>query len=766
MQQRCIKASTARAVTDSTDLPTPRNITVPPVAGERRGLSKWGPYVAGLAVLAALVTVLVFAGLTPLPPTDFVVVSLFAIDALLILILCGFIFFETARLLAARRAGAAAARLHIRIVGLFSIVAAAPALIMALTASLVLERGFNPAFMQDLRGFVQNTAEAARLYREGQCKALIREAELTASDLDRGRALFNADRALFRDYFASRQRFLGFSAAAMIKPDGTIFEKPADFKLPEGKGPRVETPIVQPEASDFADATKGEQTCLVLSEGKAFVALKPISSFPDVYLYVAREIDAFAVEFPREAANVIALYDAFDRHRSNILKAFALMFMMMATIMLLAAMWLGLSFANRLVGPIRRLIRATDLVAGGNLYVQVPIKRSEGDFAHLGETFNKMTTELRLNQNRLIEANQQMDERRAFTAAVLDGVPAGVVGLDAGGNVTVVNPAACALLDKGEADVVGGALVEVAPELLPVMAEAERTRLYHGQASLTRRGRERILNVRVAREAAGGRVVTLDDITELVTAQRTAAWADVARRIAHEIKNPLTPIQLSAERIKRKYGKVITQDREVFDQCTDTIVRQVDDIKRMVDEFSSFARMPKATPGQEDLAEIVRQAEFLQRVGSPKILFTTDIPATMSAVFDRRLLAQALTNILKNATEGIAVERDDGRIHVRLAQENGEARIDVIDNGRGFPAEHRKRLLEPYMTTRAEGTGLGLAIVNKILEDHGGRIELLDASDAGLPNAMQNEFPRGAWVRLAFPAAGVAAAPSEDSRAS
>ena len=513
MQQRCIKASLRRAVTDQIDLPTPSHVTVPPVAGERRGLSKWGPYVAGLAVLAALVTVLVFAGLTPVPPTDVVVVSLFALDAVLILILCGFIFFETARLLAARRAGAAAARLHIRIVGLFSIVAAAPALIMALTASLVLERGFNPAFMQDLRGFVQNTAEAARLYREGQCKALIREAELTASDLDRGRALFNADRALFRDYFASRQRFLGFSAAAMIKPDGTIFEKPADFKPVDGKA-RTETPIVQPEATDFADATKGEQTCLVLSEGRAFVALKPISSFPDVFLYVAREIDAFAVEFPREAANVIALYDAFDRHRSNILKAFALMFMMMATIMLLAAMWLGLSFANRLVGPIRRLIRATDLVAGGNLYVQVPIKRSEGDFAHLGETFNKMTTELRLNQNRLIEANQQMDERRAFTAAVLDGVPAGVVGLDASGHVTVVNPAARALLDTSETEAAGRPLIEIAPELLPVMAEAERTRLYHGQASLTRRGRERILNVRVARAAAAGRVVTLDDITE------------------------------------------------------------------------------------------------------------------------------------------------------------------------------------------------------------------------------------------------------------
>ena len=744
-------------MTDSSSPHGPKTLTVPPVAGDRRGLSKWGPYIAALAVLVALTTVLVFAGLTPIPPTDAVVISLFALDGALILILCGFIVFEATRLIAARRAGAAAARLHIRIVGLFSIVAAAPALIMALTASLVIERGLNPAFMQDLRGFVQNTAEAARLYREGQCKSLLREADLTASDLDRGRALFNADRALFRDYFGSRQRFLGFSAAAMIRADGSVFETPAEARSADRK-PTTQTPIVTPEPADFADAAKGEQTCLVLSEGRAFVALKPVQSFPDVYLYVAREIDAFAVEFPREAANVIALYDAFDRHRSNILKAFAVMFLMMAAIMLLSAMWLGLSFANRLVGPIRRLIRATDLVAGGNLYVQVPIKRSEGDFAHLGETFNKMTTELRLNQNRLIEANQQMDERRAFTAAVLAGVPAGVLGIDSVGAVTVVNPAAQALLDRDEDQLVGAHLDEIAPELTPVMAQAERARLFHGQASITRKGRERILNVRVAREAAGGRVVTLDDITDLVTAQRTAAWADVARRIAHEIKNPLTPIQLSAERIKRKYGKVITQDREVFDQCTDTIVRQVDDIKRMVDEFSSFARMPKARPQQEDLAEIVRQAEFLQRVGSPSITFTTEIPARAPAVFDRRLVAQALTNILKNATEGVGEERADGRIHVRLTERDGEMRIDVIDNGRGFPSENRQRLLEPYMTTRAEGTGLGLAIVNKILEDHGGRIDLLDSADAGLP-----EVSQGAWVRLAFPTAGPGADASDQS---
>ncbi|MBK9083088.1 MAG: PAS domain-containing sensor histidine kinase [Rhizobiales bacterium] len=715
--------------------------------GARRGaLSRFGPWLVSIAALLAFATILVFAGLTPIPPSNEVVLALFAADALIILLLLILIALEAWRLLQARRAGAAAARLHLRIVGLFSIVAAAPAIVMAIVASLVIERGLNPAFMQDVRGFVQNTAQAARLYRESQCKALLREADLTASDLDRAINLFNADRKLFRDFFSSRARFLGFATAAMIKRDGAVVERPDKPDAPA---------VVVPEQTDFDDAKKGETLCLVLAEGKTFVALRPLTAFPDTFLYVARDLDSFAVEFPREAGNIIALYDAFDRHRDNILKAFAVMFMMMAAIMLLSAVWLGLSFANRLVGPIRRLIRATDAVAGGNLYVQVPIKRSEGDLAHLGQTFNKMTSELRLQQNGLIDASRQIDARRVFTEAVLAGVPAAVVGVDGDDRVTVMNPAARNLFDAGDDGHVGRSLRDVAPELEPVMAEARsgRTRLAHGQVSLTRRGRERIFNVRVAAEhsdaAKAGRVVTLDDITDLVSAQRTAAWADVARRIAHEIKNPLTPIQLSAERLKRKYGKVITEDRAVFDQCTDTIVRQVDDIKRMVDEFSSFARMPKARVAPDDLAETVRQALFLMRVGHPAIAFEDDIPASMPAVFDRRLLSQALTNVIKNATEGLVEGQETPRVRVTLQDLEGVATIDVIDNGRGFPAEHRQRLLEPYMTTRAEGTGLGLPIVQKILEDHGGGIELLDAVNAGV-------WEKGAWVRLAFPREGAA----------
>lgn len=714
----------------------------------RRLISKLGPFAVVLALVAATASFLIFAGYTPIPPTDFVVLALFLINVVSIFFLFVLVVVEAWSLVAARRAQVAGARLHIRIVGLFSIIAVVPAILMAAVGSVTLERTLNPAFMHDVRGFILNTVDAARLFREGQCRSLLQEARLTAADLDRGKTMFTADRQLFHEFFASRVRFLGFTAAAMMHLDGTIEEK-------VDTGARFGTSIVKPQPNDFEDAKKNEPLCLILDEGRTFVALRKLSAFTDTFLYVARPVDPFSVEFPRQASRLIALYDAFDSHRQNIQIAFATMYVLIALIMLLSATWVGLSFANRLVAPIRRLIAATDQVACGNLYVQVAIDPSEGDLAHLGDTFNKMTSELRLQQNRLIAASNLIDERRLFTEAVLSGVPVAVIGIGTRGQITVLNPSAERLIqpsDDASATAIGQPIEAVLPEAAPVLAEARSgdIRLMQGQISVSRAGRERIFNIRVTTEpgdrAHKNYVVTLDDITDLVSAQRTAAWADVARRIAHEIKNPLTPIQLSAERLRRKYGRLITTDRDIFDQCVDTIVRQVDDIKRMVDEFSSFARMPKARLAEDDLTECVRQVIFLMRVGHPNIEFEDRVPeGSIMAQFDRRLLSQALTNVIKNATEGIAaqaaIEPFKGRISVSLnVTQAGFAEIFVIDNGKGFPKDNRNRLLEPYVTTRTEGTGLGLAIVAKILEDHGGGLELLDSPEG-----------RGAVVRLYFP---------------
>ena len=729
----------------------------------RRFRLKLGPIVVTLALGLALLTFVVFTGYTPIIPTDAVVIDLFIVDAAIILVLLGLVVAETVGLLIAWRSRTAGARLHLFIVGLFSITAAVPAIVMAVVGSVTLERGLYPAFMQDVRGFIGHTADAARLYREAQCNSLLRESDLMASDLDRAKVGYN-DRAFFQNYFASRVHFLGFTTAVMMKSDGSVVEK-----VETGKPPQV----VRPDPDDFAGARKHEPTCFILDNGNTFVSLRFLPSFDDTFLYLARPVDPFSVEFSTQAKEIINLYDVFDKHRRNIQVAFIIMYSLLAAILLLSSIWLGLSFAKYLVTPIRRLIRATDQVSSGNLYVQVPVRRQEGDLARLSSTFNKMTSELRVQQNKLLVANKMNDERRIFTEAVLAGVPAAVIGVGDKGQITVVNASVQKLLSLPgeEVSLIGAPLAGLVPELGSAIEEARtaRQRLFQTQIVLVRGPRERTLNVRVTTDVSPldeySQVVTLDDITDLITAQRTSAWADVARRIAHEIKNPLTPIQLSAERLKRRYGRVIVEGRDVFDQCIDTIVRQVDDIKRMVDEFSAFARMPKPMLEEEDVRTCIEQVLFLMREGHPDITFKAILPpAPVIARFDRRLVTQALTNITKNATEGIAAvtdeERGPGAIEVSLqVDDHGLAVIDVVDNGKGFPTENRQRLLEPYMTTRSDGTGLGLAIVAKIFEDHGGGIELLDAASDGHHN-------RGARVRLFFPLAQKStSAPSVQARA-
>ncbi len=720
-----------------------------PPTRKKRSLRPWlGPIVVVVAVACALATFLVMAEFGPLAPTADTLLALYIVDGAALVVLAAMVFSQSWTLFKAWRAGEAAARLHMRTVGFFSVVALVPALVLAVVGSVSLDRALNPAIMANLKGFVHNTAEAARVFRETQCGALLQEAQLTASDLDDASGLFIVDRVRFHQYFAKRARFLGFSAAALLKPTGEILDR-VDIS---GAASAI---IIAPPQTEFDNARKGERLCLLIDDDKTFVAIRALNSFPDTFLYVTRAIDPFAVEFPQQAEILINNYDAFEAFGVRVKRAFVTMYALLTTMMLLASVWVGLDFANRLVAPIRTLIAATDQVSAGNLNVQVDVDRSHGEMARLGDVFNKMTTELNLQQSRLLEANRINDERREFTEAVLAGVPAAVLGVDSQGTINVVNRSAEELL-RGAG--VGARAHEAMPEIIPLLKDATEVfpRAIQSQLTIKRGVSERTYNVRVTSarsvEEQLNFVVTLDDITDLVAAQRSSAWADVARRIAHEIKNPLTPIQLSAERLKRKYGRLIVQDRDIFDQCTDTIVRQVDDIKRMVDEFSSFARMPKARLVPDDLCECVRQVGFLMRVGNSDVDIAEDLPKSgLYAMFDRRLMSQALQNIVKNAIEGIAAQHEKqqekgeqiekGLVRISLRLHENMVELDVIDNGKGFPAANRQRLLEPYMTTRAEGTGLGLPIVAKIIEDHGGRLELLDA-----PNG------RGACVRLMVPA--------------
>ncbi len=722
---------------------------VPPAWTETQSRSfiyrGFGPAAVGAGLALAIATFVIFAGFTPIRPTTDVVLTLLVGDALVVIIVLALIAIELTRLRAARRASRAGARLHSRVIALFSLVAAIPAFVTAVVATVSVEWAINPAFMRNIGGFVQEAGEASLIYRESQCNSLLRDADLSASDISGVAKLIENDPKLFQSYLDERTRLLGFAAAAVVKSDGSFVATASgsDASL-----------FARPQSRDFADSKERQPFCALLKNGAVFVALRPIDGMDDDFFYAARAIDPTGDRLALDASGFDEVLTNFLAHRRNIELGFAIVFIMLASTLLISAVWIGLTFANYLVGPIRRLIRATDEVASGNLYVQVPTHKSEGDLGHLGDTFNKMTTELRLQRQSLMAANALAEERRAFIEAALSGVPAGVIGVDGAGVIGVANGAAEKLMGAAPGALIGKRIEDVSARIGEILAEARDgpARLHQGQATLIVHGRERLINVSVTGDPGGAdsnMVITLDDISELVAAQRSAAWADVARRIAHEIKNPLTPIQLSAERLKRRYGRTIVEGKDVFDQCTDTIIRQVDDIKRMVDEFSSFARMPKARLSRDDLSDCVRQALFMARVGRPDIVFEGELPAEpLWAEFDRRLISQALTNVLKNAGEGIDAKPPRGekaRIRVALsADREGRARILIADNGKGFPSEERHKLIEPYVTTRTEGTGLGLPIVIKILEDHAGTVELLD----GLERA---DGGHGAEVSMAFP---------------
>jgi two-component system, NtrC family, nitrogen regulation sensor histidine kinase NtrY len=729
--------------------------------------SGWIPRALGLAavalaLLSALLTFVVLAGLTPIAPTHEVVVTLLLANAGTVFLLVLVIAREVWGIVQARRRGRAAARLHVRIVALFSVIAAVPAVAVAVVASVTLDRGLDRLFSQQTRSLIENSLIVADAYVREHVQFVRADSIAIAIELARAKPLFDQSREQFHQFLVVQASIRGLPGVMLLDKDLNVIDQ-VDARTSEA--------FVKPSPEVLAAVNDTEPQVAMFLDDNYVAAIIKLRGYNDIYLYIARLLDPRVLAQLRATQASVAQYADLSARRVGIQIAFGLMYTVIALIVLLSAVWIGLNFANYLVAPIRRLISAAQVVSTGNLYVQVPTRRSEGDLAQLGETFNKMTQELRTQRDDIVRARDLIDSRRRFTEAVLAGASAGVIGVDADSCISILNRSAERLIGRAEAEVLGQPLAEVVPELAGMLeaARAGVLRLIQGQVTINRNGRERNLSVRVTSEqsgaAEGGYVVTLDDITELVAAQRTSAWADVARRIAHEIKNPLTPIQLSAERLRRKYGGVITEDGGVFKQCTDTIVRQVDDIKRMVDEFSRFARMPKPVMTAEDVADTVRQVVFLQRVANADIDLDLEIAEEpMPAKFDRRLISQALTNIIKNATEAIAAvppgELGRGRIRIWAGREGNDIVIDVIDNGIGLPKENRSRLLEPYVTTREKGTGLGLAIVGRILEEHGGCIELGDAADK-IPGQ------RGAWMRLRFaaePASSNEAEPAPQSQ--
>jgi two-component system, NtrC family, nitrogen regulation sensor histidine kinase NtrY len=702
-----------------------------------------------LSLCSGLATYLILTGLTPIVPTHRVVVGVLLINLILVLAMILIIAWQVTGLWLARQRQVAGAQLHVRIVSLFSVIAVVPAILLAIFASISLDRGLDHWFSVRTKSIIQNSIDVATAYLQEHGQVIRADTLAMAKDIDEAVALVKSQPQGFGNFLTAQAAIRALPIAYLIDGDGKILATAASV-------PDVPYRAPPKEAMDLAK----DGQVIVIAPGQTSLvgAIKSLQNFNDTYLYVIRPVNARVLQQLRATRASVAEYQLLEQRRAGVQVAFGLMYVAIALTLLLSAIWIGMWFANRLVAPIRQLMGAAQQISQGNLAVNVDVRPADGDLAVLGSSFNTMTSELRSQRDALVGANTKLDDRRRFMEAVLSGVTAGVVGIDADGTVSLVNRSAETLLGMKEADLADKPLAKAVPEFGPVLKRAQKQgkRLINDQITLRRHGSERNFAVRVTSEGpdqeAQGFVVTFDDMTELVSAQRSTAWADVARRIAHEIKNPLTPIQLSAERIRRKYGASITKDREVFDQCTDTIIRQVSDIGRMVDEFSSFARMPKPVMEPHDVREIVREAVFLFQVSRSEIAFELDLPdKPLMALSDRRLLAQAVTNLVKNASEAIdsAVEAaparaGTGRILAKVRTKGDRVQITVIDNGCGLPKENRERLVEPYMTTRAKGTGLGLAIVQRITEQHGGTLTLADAPK-------RNGKIEGASVRIDLP---------------
>ncbi len=631
------------------------------------------------------------------------------------------------RRLAIRRAGGTTARLHVNLVFFFSLVAAIPTLLVAVFASLLFQSGVQFWFSPDSRGMLENANELARgYYNENQLEigntttAMVSDLRFVMQQYP-----FGSDEFVEQFYLQVLARELSESAIVQQRPDGSLsvaaIADPGESSNPE----RV--------VAEALDRLRAGESYVVTAQRERIEAVAPISLEAGLYLYNARTTDAEALSQWERAQSVLRQYDDLARQARVRQLQFNLMLFAVSLTLVGLAVWFALRFADRQVKPLTNLVTAAREVGGGNYSLRVTGRTGSDEIGLLNRAFNRMTEQIERQTAALIGANRQLAERRSFIEAVLQSITAGIVTVDPDGQVMLMNSSAQRLLlDRAGPAPLGLDLAQVAPQIASLLSSGAS----NGIVQYSKDGELLTLAVKVAR-AAEGHVITFEDITRQLLDQRQAAWSDVARRIAHEIKNPLTPIQLATERLQRRYRKQIDNDGELFEELTGTIIRQVGDLRRMVDEFSSFARLPKPNFRQEDALDLVRQALFLQEVAHPEIDYNLSVETEIPAIAcDRHQFGQAMTNVLKNAYEAIETRKRDeepsyrGRIAVAVDIDDRFLSVSVTDNGVGLP-DGGVRIKEPYVTTREKGTGLGLAIVNKIVEEHGGGLDLAPLEGGG-----------------------------------
>lgn len=701
---------------------------------QRPGLSqKLALTLAALAVASCAATVAVMMGWqdTPNPET---VLWLLYLDAFLLLLLGVIVSLRLVSIWLDQREGRAGSGLHTRLVLMFGFVAITPAILVAVFSALFLNFGIHNWFSERVSTALSSSHSVARSYLHEHQQNIRADVLATANDLNNEAAMLMQNPRGFNTYLSRQAGIRSFQEALVVDGSGRVLARSAFSQS-------LEFDLLPDKA--MKEASKGRVVVLSIEEDRVRAIVK-LDRFLDAYFLAGRFIDPQVIEYIDRTARAVDQYKNLEEKQEGIKITFVMIFVVVALLLLMAAVWVGMTLAGQLSRPISGLILASNKVSKGYLSARVPETSKTDEISILGRSFNRMTSQLERQQQGLVEANRQLDERIRFTETVLTGVSAGVIGLDDKGCIHLPNRSASKLLGMELENEIGKDLLTIMPEISELLKKIRKRpdKVLSEEIKIERNGQSSILLVNIAAEKLGiktlGYVVTFDDVTLLLSAQRKAAWADVARRIAHEIKNPLTPIQLSAERLRRRYMKHIKNDPDTFSLCTDTIIRQVEEIGKMVDEFSSFARMPQATLKNENLSEICHRAVFLERNRHNNIDYQIDLPD--SPVYlrcDSLQISQAMTNLLKNAAESVSNQDGEKKgviccsLSQNLSNNLPQIAIAICDNGPGLPEVGWENLTEPYVTSRDGGTGLGLAIVKKIMEDHNGKLILSNNDEGG-----------------------------------
>lgn len=677
------------------------------------------------ALLTAIATVLLLSGEGLAGGASPTIQTMLGASLVISIGLAGILVHRLLRVARSWRSAASGARLHVRFVTLFSLAALAPAIIVAAFLGFTFSQGVERWFSQRVESTIENAASVGRAFVDLASGDLSGEVLAMAEDLNAAVRGLTEDPERYRAFLRAQTQARQLTSAYVIRADGSVIVRTEEAQA---------QPYEPPSREAFEAADQGSVSIRFDQDDDRVVALYRLEAYGGAYLAATRAIAPGIVTQLRLFDQSVDDYRSARDAQGSLRTMFTLAYFSTALLVLLGAIWVGLSSATRVAEPIGRLVGAARRVAAGDLKARVSIGEEKDEVDALAIAFNRMTAQLETQRRDVIAAQEDAEHRRRFVETVLGGVSAGVVGLD-DGRISAANRSAAQLLGVADGALVGRRLIDVAPEFADLLNQpAPQGETEPQRVDLMRDGASTNLSVRMTPDAEGGLVLTFDDMTKLISAQRQEAWKDVARRIAHEIKNPLTPIQLSAERLQRKYSAEIISDKETFQRCTDTILRQVADIGRMVDEFSAFARMPTPRMAFADMAEVARSIVFGQRLAFADLRVEVEgADAAIGLVCDERLLGQALTNLVKNAGESVQARRardgepKDGFVTLRLRDLEYGVQFEVIDNGMGFPAKDRHRLIEPYVTTRTKGAGLGLAIVARVVEDHGGLIELDDA---------------------------------------